>query len=63
MATISFDRDIIIKNNKVCSVLCSVYNQKNEAQIVSKSKKIDINKALNRGKLALKKYCSRSQQS
>jgi len=63
MATISFGRDIIIKSDKTCSILTSAFNQKNEAKIVSTSKKIDINKALNRGKTALKKYCSRSQQS
>jgi len=63
MATISFDRDIIIKSDKACSILNSVFNKKNEAKIVSTSKKIDINKALNRGKAALKKYCSHSQQS
>ena len=63
MATISFGRDIIIKSDKTCSILTSAFNQKNEAKIVSTSKKIDINKALNRGKAALKKYCSHSQQS
>ena len=63
MATVSFDRNIIVKNDKSCKILADVINFKKDTKIMSESKKINLNEVISRGKNALKNYCSHLQKS
>ena len=56
MSTATFDRKIIIKDNKTAKILCDVINNPVESDLMKRAKKINSELALKRGRQLLKKF-------
>lgn len=61
MATASFDKDIVIEDEKAINVLLNGLSKVSNNKATHS--KVDIDKEINRGKSALRKFSSRSKKS
>lgn len=61
MATISFDREIILKDEKAVSIIADALSR--ETTKDSLRPLVDVNEEVKRGKIALRKYSYLSKKS
>jgi hypothetical protein len=61
MATASFDKDIVIEDEKTINILLNGLSKESSNKILHS--KVDIEKEIKRGKSALRKFSSRSKKS
>ncbi len=56
MSTATFDRKIIIKDEKTAKILCDVLNDPKESDLMKRAKKFNSKKAMERGRKLLKQF-------
>jgi len=56
MSTATFDRKIIISDNKTAKILCDVINNPQESGLIKRAKKFNSRQAMERGQKVLKHF-------